>query len=96
MNHVDFDELEAKKKNDELLLRQQSEDFEWLMSDKRGRRIVRNLLEDAGVWRSTFSETPTIAAFKEGRRNLGLRLLTLIEQTQNFHLILTKESKDEH
>lgn len=96
MNHVDFNELEAKKKNDELLLKQQSEDFEWLMSDKRGRRIVRNLLEDAGVWRSTFSETPTIAAFKEGRRNLGLRLLTLIEQTKNFHLILTKESEDEH
>lgn len=96
MNHVDFDELEAKKKNDELLLKQQSEDFEWLMSDKRGRRIVRNLLEDAGVWRSTFSEAPTIAAFKEGRRNLGLRLLTLIEQTKNFHLILTKESEDEH
>nr|DAR66801.1 MAG TPA: hypothetical protein [Caudoviricetes sp.] len=96
MNHVDFDELEAKKKNDELLLKQQSEDFEWLMSDKRGRRIVRNLLEDAGVWRSTFSETSTIAAFKEGRRNLGLRLLTLIEQTKNFHLILTKESEDEH
>ena len=33
MNHVDFDELGAKKKNDELLLRQQSEDFEWLMSE---------------------------------------------------------------
>nr|DAS49801.1 MAG TPA: hypothetical protein [Caudoviricetes sp.] len=95
MNHVDFDELEAKKKNDELLLKQQSEDFEWLMSDKRGRRIIRNLLEEAGVWRSTFSETPTIAAFKEGRRNMGLRLLNLIEQTPHFHLILSKESDNE-
>lgn len=95
MNYVDFDELEAKKKNDELLLRQQSEDFEWLMSEKRGRRIIRNLLEEAGVWRSTFSETPTIAAFKEGRRNMGLRLLNLIEQTPHFHLILSKESDNE-
>lgn len=95
MNHVDFDELEAKKKNDELLLRQQSEDFEWLMSEKRGRRIIRNLLEEAGVWRSTFNETPTIAAFKEGRRNMGLRLLNLIEQTPHFHLILSKESDNE-
>lgn len=95
MNHVDFDELEAKKKNDELLFRQQSEDFEWLMSEKRGRRIIRNLLEEAGVWRSTFSETPTIAAFKEGRRNMGLRLLNLIEQTPHFHLILSKESDNE-
>lgn len=95
MNHVDFDELEAKKKNDELLLRQQSEDFEWLMSEKRGRRIIRNLLEEASVWRSTFSETPTIAAFKEGRRNMGLRLLNLIEHTPYFHLILSKESDNE-
>ena len=86
MNHVDFDELEAKKKNDELLLRQQSEDFEWLMSEKRGRRIIRNLLEEAGVWRSTF---------REGRRNMGLRLLNLIEQTPHFHLILSKESDNE-
>ena len=95
MNYVDFDELEAKKKNDELLLRQQSEDFEWLMSEKRGRRMIRNLLEEAGVWRSTFSETPTIAAFKEGRRNMGSRLLNLIEQTPHFHLILSKESDNE-
>lgn len=50
-------------------------DIAWLMDDKRGRRFIRGLLERAGVFRSSFSESALSTAFAEGRRNEGLRLL---------------------
>lgn len=52
------------------------------MSDPRGRRFVWWLLGIAGIFRSSFtgnSET----FFREGERNVGLRLLT--EVTRDAH-----------
>lgn len=52
-------------------------DWKWLMSTPRGRRIVWRLLEECGVYRSSFtgnSET----FFREGERAVGLRILALI------------------
>nr|DAK96346.1 MAG TPA: hypothetical protein [Caudoviricetes sp.] len=89
-------DLEAKKRKDSLLEEQKKADFEWLMSEKRGRRIVRHLLEDAGIWRSTFHESQSISAFNEGRRNMGLKLLSNVQPTSNFHLILTEEGNNEY
>ena len=57
--------------------RQESEDMKWLMSGKRGRRVMWRLLERAGIYRSSFtgnSET----FFREGQRNLGLVYLDQI------------------
>ncbi len=51
-----------------------SADFQWLMSDERGRRYVWRLLEQCGVYRSSFtgnSET----FYREGMRNIGLILV---------------------
>lgn len=73
----------------------EAEDFKWLMSDKRGRRIVHRWLTKAGVWRSSFtgnSET----FFREGQRNVGLMLL---DQINSFcperYAAMLKEHKDD-
>lgn len=50
-------------------------DMEWLMSSKRGRRIVWRLLERAGVFRLSFNTNAMSMAFAEGNRNAGLALL---------------------
>lgn len=50
-------------------------DLKWLMSSKRGRRIVWHLLERAGVYRLSFNTNAMAMAFAEGNRNEGLRLL---------------------
>jgi hypothetical protein len=55
-------------------------DVKWLMSSKRGRRIVWRLLEQAGVFRSTFNPTAMQMAFNEGYRNFGNRMLGLVHQ----------------
>lgn len=52
----------------------EAEDFKWLMSNKRGRRIVWRLLDRAGVHRTSFHTNALTMAFNEGARNEGLRL----------------------
>lgn len=53
----------------------EAEDIKWIMSSKRGRRIVRRLLEKAGVNRISFNTNAMQMAFNEGNRNQGNQLL---------------------
>lgn len=75
-------ELEAQRLSGEALsvraLALEVDDLKWLMSDKRGRRVVARLLERAGVWRSSFNSDALQMAFNEGVRNEGLRLLDMV------------------
>jgi len=59
----------------------EASDIKWLMSNRRGRRVLWRLLDQAGVFRSSFSTTAMQMAFNEGFRNFGLRTLDLIHQT---------------
>lgn len=70
-------------------------DISWVMADARGRRTLWRLLEQAGIYRSSFGPTPEVTAFNEGQRNVGLRLMGdliacapdefLTMQTENMH-----------
>lgn len=67
-------------------------DFKWLMGSKRGRRILWRLMEQSGVFRSSFSTTAMQMAFNEGYRNLGNRILVLIHQhCPELYPIMLKE-----
>ena len=57
-----------------------SDDLKWLMSSRRGRRIMWSLLERAGVWRLSFTTNAMQTAFNEGRRNEGLALIAAIHE----------------
>lgn len=76
-----------------LAAEQVAEDFKWLMRHGQGRRIVRLLLAEAGVWRSTFHTNPQQAAFNEGMRCQGLRLLDAVSGCPEFGLILKGEDE---
>jgi hypothetical protein len=69
---VDTDRREEKETEEE--------DLKWLMSSRRGRRIVWRLLDSAGVFRSSFSPTAMVMAFQEGNRNYGVRILAMVHQ----------------
>jgi hypothetical protein len=61
-------------------LRWEVSDLVWLMSSKRGRRVVWRLLKNAGVYRLSYSPGDALGtAFNEGNRNQGQRLLALIQ-----------------
>jgi hypothetical protein len=82
MDPLDIESNEAvrKAKADEaaLMALQDAEDIKWLMSSKRGRRIVNSLLQQAGVFRLSFHTNALQMSFNEGNRNTGLRLLAAI------------------
>jgi hypothetical protein len=70
------------EKAEKAQLERQAEidDLLWLMSDKRGRRIVWRLLGESGVYQVTFTGDALTSAFREGRRSRGLDLLAAINQ----------------
>jgi hypothetical protein len=54
--------------------RAEAEDWSWLLASKRGRRIVRELLDVAGVARSSFTGSSE-TFYREGQRAIGLHIL---------------------
>lgn len=69
-----------KARKAQLAAQTEIDDLLWLMSDKRGRRIVWRLLGESGVFRSTFTGEALSSAFEEGKRNQGLQLMAAINQ----------------
>ena len=73
------DEIKQDTELKSRLARETEEaDLKWLMGNKRGRRIAWRLLDQAGVFRSSFSTIAMQMAFNEGFRNYGNRMLGLI------------------
>lgn len=75
-------------------LRWKGEDLAWLMKSNRGRRIVWRLLNDAGVYRSSFTGDALSMAFNEGQRNMGLRILALLmtHASENYALMVQERA----
>ena len=84
-NRKDVAELEHLKDVDDL---------KWLMSSKRGRRIVNRLLKNAGVFRSSFHTNALQMSFNEGNRNFGLKLLAdVTEHCPDRYTEMMEETK---
>jgi hypothetical protein len=93
------------EENEELLRQQQlarqleeetaRTDLVWLMSDPRGRRIIRGLLARSGIYRTSFAGDSAIY-FNEGRRSIGLNILSDIEKftPQNYIVMLQEHMND--
>ena len=70
-------------------------DFKWLMSSKRGRRIVWRMLDRAGVFRLSFNTNSMQMAFAEGGRNEGLRMVAMIHTLcPELYAVMAKEQND--
>lgn len=75
----------------------EKDDLVWLMSGKRGRRVVRKLLERAGVWRMSFHTNALQMAFNEGMRNEGLALTAKLMAycPESYAKMMTENREDE-
>jgi hypothetical protein len=100
MSHYDPLDLRSQENaqadaasRDKLAAQIELDDFKWLMSSKRGRRVVWRLLERTGVYRSSFtgnSET----YFREGMRNVGLMLMAQIHTAgPNLYAAMVQEQE---
>lgn len=98
-NPTDLQGQEASREEEKTRKRLAAEgaeqDLKWLMSSKRGRRIVSRLLEQAGVFRLSFDSNAMRMAFNEGNRSYGNWLFDQIRNTC-FELIpvMIKEFND--
>lgn len=73
----------------------EEDDVRWLMGSRRGRRILWRLMDQAGVFRSSFSPTAMQMAYNEGHRNYGNRVLNLIHHhCPEFYPRMLKEHID--
>jgi hypothetical protein len=54
--------------------RAEAEDWQWLMTSKKGRRIMRDLIDHCGVARSSFA-SGNETFYREGKRAVGLYVL---------------------
>lgn len=88
------DEAEQRETAARLAAKTEADDFMWLMSQKRGRRIVWRLLERTGVFRLSFNTDALQMAFAEGNRNEGNRTLSQIhELCPDRYTDMLKEAK---
>jgi hypothetical protein len=71
------------------------EGFKEVLSYPQSRAWLWSLLEDCGIFSSTFSENPSASAFNEGKRSLGLRLTAdLMRLAPEMFSTMMKENKD--
>lgn len=80
---LDYEEEEnAKKKliedRDKRRKDQELSDLKKVLSFVEGRRLMWRVLDEAGVFRSTFNSNALNMAFMEGNRNIGLVLFNEI------------------
>lgn len=59
----------------QFLERRRRDDFLAIMGTQAGRRFVWGLLGDSGMFRGIYSPDHSEMAFKEGKRQAGLKLL---------------------
>ena len=78
--------------------REEAEDFKWLLSSRRGRRIVWRQLERTGVFRSSFNNNSMAMAFAEGQRNYGLQVLAQVHahRPEAYALMVSENNDDDN
>ena len=96
---IDLKGQEVSRKAEETRRRLAAEgeelDVSWLMSSKRGRRILWRLLDQAGVFRLSFDANAMRMAFNEGNRNYGNHLWDVIHRAApELYVVMLKESND--
>ncbi|WP_375650699.1 hypothetical protein [Bartonella sp. OT172YNZD] len=85
-------EEDAREKIRQSRLKECAE-IKWLMQEEMGRAIVWRLLNNAGIYRSSYSENALAMAFSEGKREMGLRLLdSLTHECPELYQTMMKEN----
>lgn len=86
--------IEAERERQRIAKENEADDYKWLLSTDRGRRMVWGWLGDYGVFRTSFNSSGSITAFNEGQRNAGLRLITAVmEHAPEMFPVMQAEAK---
>lgn len=84
--------LAEKAEKDEQKLRAVRKSIAYVMGSYEGRRAMEIILDITGLNQSSFSTNALTMGFNEGRRSVGLSLLSLCDPVS--YQLLLKESHD--
>lgn len=93
------DRAKSQKEVREKILRENDDaDFKWLMSSKRGRRIVQGFLIEACFNQSPFNHNAMQMSFVSGRQTVGIRLFGLINRLcpELYPVMAKEQGNDRH
>jgi hypothetical protein len=95
---TDLRDQEREAEADEAVARERRrkelDDLRWLLGHPQGRRLVSRVLDEAGVFRSSYNHSGSLMAFNEGRRHIGLWMTAeCMEASADGYLKILKEFK---
>lgn len=74
--HAEAERQRRARKDRQL----EDQDYAWLMSGPRGRRIVARLIEQCGTVATSFNTNALAMAHNEGARSIGVHIHRLLER----------------
>lgn len=91
------DEQQVERAKERTLSKEEKDanDLRWVLNSKPGRRFMWRLLEECGVYKTSFTGN-SATFFNEGMRNIGLKLINEINNNApEAYLVMLKEAKGE-
>lgn len=98
-NAADPRHVKGRKDQERRELSKNEDAFKYVMGDVRGRNFVWNVLTYAGIFLDSFTGN-SHTDYNEGRRSLGLKLITVLEEVcpkefiTMWHEHLVSQEKD--
>lgn len=72
----------------------QTEDFARLMATPEAQQFINELLDKCGVYHTSYSTEPLAMAYREGKRSIGLWVLSQFNQHKELYIELLKNERD--
>jgi hypothetical protein len=70
-------------------------DFKTVASSPAGRRFLRSLLTECGIYHSTFTGDALTSAYAEGKRAIGLSVIDRFNDCPELYIQLLTEKHDD-
>lgn len=77
-NAADPQQVKGRKQTEKQVREQELSDLTAVMAMPEGRRVIKKLLNDCGMFRTSYHPSSQIY-FNEGQRNVGLRIWADLE-----------------
>jgi hypothetical protein len=95
-NASDESQVKYAQVKEKLAADKQHNDIKFILATEQGRRFLWELLSSCGVYRQSADHSGSWTYFNEGKRSIGLEVLTQITAADpDSYLKMIKESKKE-
>lgn len=94
-NAADEEQLKGAAKKEKISRKRALDDLKWVLSERRGRRFFRELIEECGVFRQSYTGNND-TVFNEGKRRIGLKLWgDLSEASPEIYALMMQEKLED-